>query len=107
MKNFNRILIIFILNICCFNIYSQTDWINFNNYGKNGQLPNIINNDSNFVIDFFGANRFKSTINDTTYDILNFPGSSSKNIDIGFPEIPILSFYIEINVDTPSFNKPY
>jgi len=84
------------------NSQSQTEWIDFGN-GESGQLPEIdMYTLTDFSIDIYGINRYQKTENDTTYDVMFLPNNFGKTTNIGYPQLPILTFNIEITVDTPS-----
>ena len=84
------------------NSLAQSDWIDFEKGGTNGQKPEIdMYSSTDFSIDFYGANRYQRTENDTIYDVLLLPGNYGKTIDIGFPQLPVLTFNLEVTVDTP------
>lgn len=84
---------------------AQMDWIDFENNGENEQAPELsLLNDSTIRVDFFGTNRFNKIKNDTIYDVLQLPGMNGRTVDVGFPELPTKSCFIEMAVDTPSIS---
>ncbi len=102
MKRFVLPVIIILLVSSTINLQAQTDWIDFGNGGDNGQRPEIdMYSAIDFNIDFYGVNRYQRTENDTAYDVLLLPGNYGKTIDIGFPQLPVLTFNLEVTVDTP------
>jgi hypothetical protein len=96
-------LISIIVCICCFfEAYAQSTWVDFGNNGEINQPPEInMITTSNYSIDFYGVNNFRKIINDTAFDEMNLPRTYTKSIDLGFPQLPILTFYIEVTSDTP------
>lgn len=101
MKRFMKFTVVFLICFSCENAKTQTDWIDFGN-GESGQKPEIdMYSPTNFSIDFYGVNRYKKTENDTAYDVLLLPGNYGKTCDIGLPQLPILTYYVEVIVDTP------
>jgi hypothetical protein len=102
MKHLVKFILIFLLGFSVENSLAQSDWINFEKGGANGQKPEIdMYSSTDFSIDFYGANRYQRTENDTIYDVLLLPGNYGKTIDIGFPQLPVLTFNLEVTVDTP------
>jgi hypothetical protein len=98
--------IVFLFSIMAFicsvlNTNAQSTWVDFGNNGEINQSPelNMITTE-NYSIDFYGVNNFRKIINETAYDEMNLPGIYSKSIDYGFPQLPILTFYIEVTSDT-------
>ncbi len=102
MKRLVLSVMIILLVSSTINLLAQTDWIDFGNGGDNGQRPEIdMYSSTDFSIDFYGVDRYQRTENDTAYDVLLLPGNYGKTIDIGFPQLPVLTFNLEVTVDTP------
>ena len=80
------------------------EWMDFGNGGKANQEPLQVFSGTNGVhADFYGVKHFQTTADDgLTYDRLEFTGKNGLSMAIGFPQVPLSTFYIEVSSDNPS-----
>jgi hypothetical protein len=102
MKKIKVLSLLIVLISISNNILAQLNWIDFGNNGEVNQPPDLnMVSSANYNIEFYGVNNFRKIDNDTAYDVMSLPGNFGKNIDLGFPQLPVLTFYIEVISDTP------
>lgn len=102
MKRLNLLLIAAGMAVLCQTVNAQMSWVDFGTNSESGKNPEWeMTSDSTFSVDFFGVYTFQKQNNDTLYDVLKLPGKNGITVDLGFPELPVKTMFIELLVDTP------